>query len=669
MKKRRIKTAIRLQLAILAASFLALLVSVQWTGSRTQAHLEIASNSLFTASIRSQEALAAFQTFTKTYSNAVMTEDRNAVSTAAQSEKDVVSALQAIEQMGADLSPERQRQVAAVQSDFYGLAVRSRNVYSRIVGNASASEQNWAEVAELGKDNQRVDKSLRTLSASLSTDFQAELAGVKFWTRVQRLFGIALFVLVAASVVMIVKTLENRVSAPLQNLTVRFKEIAGDLAGTDDDLTRDEIGELDHYFTSLVSHLREMAAITTRIADGDLSQEIRPRSEHDALGKALAAMNAGLNALVNTVRDGATQVASSSEQVAAAAEKSAKVGIQTSSAIESVSSTMEEMNVNVANVVRGMQTQATNVSETSASINQMVASIQRVAETTGRLLEISERSRCEAEEGLVSMGKSTQSLNRISTAIQSSAEIIGALQARALDIGKIVDVIDDIAEQTNLLALNAAIEAARAGEHGLGFAVVADEVRKLAEKSAQSTREISELIKRIQAEAHKAVGNMDSSTAIVDEGLALGKNLSGVFSRISQVVTEVNRFAGEIRAATKEQADSSSQIDIATSRLNEITSEVRAAVTEQASGTKAVVGSMERMNELVQQSSSSSAGLAAQSEQMSTMSKTLTELMGRFKLRDAMLQPGAIRPKLPTSVPAAARTKQSIRRDPVLVGQ
>ena len=668
MKKRRVKTAIRLQLAILAASFLALLISVQWTGSRTQAHLEVASNSLFPASIRSQEALAAFQRFTKTYSTAVMTEDRNASSNASQSEKDVLDALQAIGQMGASLPAERKLQVSAIESDFSSLSVRSRDVYSRIIGNASASEQSWAEVSELGKDNQKIEKALRTLSASLSTDFQAELAGVKFWTRIQRIFGIVLFVLVAASVLMIMKTLENRVSAPLQDLTVRFKEIAGDLAGADDDVSRDEIGELDHYFSSLVSHLRDMAAITTRIAEGDLSQEIRPRSEHDDLGKALAAMNAGLNSLVKTVRDGATQVASSSEQVAAAAEESAKVGVQASSAIDSVSSTMEEMNVNVQHVVRGMETQASNVSETSASITQMVASIQRVADTTARLLEISERSRSETAEGLASMGKSTESLNRISTSIQSSAQIIGALQARALDIGKIVDVIDDIAEQTNLLALNAAIEAARAGEHGLGFAVVADEVRKLAEKSAQSTKEISELIARIQAEARKAVGDMDSSIAIVHEGLAIGENLSGVLGRISQVVSEVYRFSEEIRAATKEQADSSSQIDVATVRLNDVTSEVRAAVTEQASGTKAVVGSMDRMHQLVQQNSSSSAELAAQSEQLSTMSKTLTSLMGRFKLRGAALLPHVPEPRRRVAAAAVVEKTPSIFRTPELVG-
>ena len=189
----------------------------------------------------------------------------------------------------------------------------------------------------------------------------------------------------------------------------------------------------------------------------------------------------------------------------------------------------------------------------------------------------------------------------------------------------IIEVIDDLAEQTNLLALNAAIEAARAGEHGLGFAVVADEVRKLAEKSAQSTKEISELIQSIQKEARKAVENMNRSTTIVNEGLEQGGALNAALRKISSVVTEVYKFAQEIGAATNEQSHGSSQIARATTRLNEITHEINSAVEEQASGAQAVVKAMERMRELVQQSTSGSTELAASSEQMSKMSRGLLE--------------------------------------------
>jgi len=290
------------------------------------------------------------------------------------------------------------------------------------------------------------------------------------------------------------------------------------------------------------------------------------------------------------------------------------------------------MSVNVQNMVKSTQTQASSVSETSASIDQMVASIQRVADTAKVLLDISQRSRDEVHSGINTMEKATDGLSRINAAISSSAEIIGALGQRADDIGKIIEVIDDLAEQTNLLALNAAIEAARAGEHGLGFAVVADEVRKLAEKSAQSTREISELIQSIQKEARKAVDNMDKSTSIVNEGITLGSDLSTALKKISNVVSEVFKFAQEIGAATNEQSHGSSQIAKATTRLNEITHEINSSVEEQAGGAQAVVRAMEKMRELVQRSSSGSTELAASSEQMSKMSRLMLEAMDRFIL-------------------------------------
>jgi methyl-accepting chemotaxis protein len=282
--------------------------------------------------------------------------------------------------------------------------------------------------------------------------------------------------------------------------------------------------------------------------------------------------------------------------------------------------------------VKSTQVQASSVSETSASIDQMVASIQRVADTAKVLLDISNRSREEVHNGITTMEKATEGLTKINTTIRSSGEIIDVLGQRADDIGKIIEVIDDLAEQTNLLALNAAIEAARAGEHGLGFAVVADEVRKLAERSAQSTKEISELIQSIQKEARKAVENMNRSTGIVNEGLGLGQELSVALRKISNVVTEVYKFAQEIGAATNEQSHGSSQIARATTRLNEITHEINSAVEEQASGAHAVVKAMERMRELVQHTTSGSTELAASAEQMSKMSRDLLASMDRFAL-------------------------------------
>jgi methyl-accepting chemotaxis protein len=427
------------------------------------------------------------------------------------------------------------------------------------------------------------------------------------------------------------------ITAPLQNLMSVARGIGntGDLEHNIDVTRDDEIGELARTFAKMVTYLKEMAGVSESIAGGDLTVEVKPRSSHDTLGNAFARMVDGLAGLVRSVRDASAQVASASGQVANASEDSAKVGLQASSAIDEVTSTMHEMSVNVQNMVKSTQVQASSVSETSASIDQMVASIQRVADTAKVLLDISNRSREEVHAGIGTMEKATDGLTRINTTINSSGEIIAALGQRADDIGKIIEVIDDLAEQTNLLALNAAIEAARAGEHGLGFAVVADEVRKLAEKSAQSTKEISELIQSIQKEARKAVENMDRSTGIVNEGLELGGELNAALRKISNVVTEVYKFAQEIGAATNEQSHGSSQIARATTRLNEITHEINSAVEEQASGAQAVVKAMERMRELVQQSTSGSTELAASSEQMSKMSRGLLEFMDRFALADS----------------------------------
>jgi methyl-accepting chemotaxis protein len=422
------------------------------------------------------------------------------------------------------------------------------------------------------------------------------------------------------------------ITEPLQHLITVAQEIgdAGDLDQNIDIHRNDEIGALATTFNNMVAYLKEMAAVSMAVAEGDLTVEVVPRSKRDTLGNAFQRMSHGLQEIVRNTRDAAAQVSAGSNQVAGAADESAKVSVQASSAIEEVTSTMHEMSINVQNVVKNTQVQASSVAETSASIDQMVTSIQRVADTAKVLLDIANRSREEVMTGIQTMEKATDGLNRTNRAIQSSAEIINILGHRADDIGKIIEVIDDLAEQTNLLALNAAIEAARAGEHGLGFAVVADEVRKLAEKSTQSTKEIADLIQSIQREARQAVENMEHSTRIVEEGLTLGNDLGSALHKISDVVTEVYKFSQEIGAATNEQSVGSSQIAKATNRLTEITQEINSAVEEQASGAQAVVRAMDKMRELVQQSASSSTELSAAAEQMLKLSRNLLDNMDRF---------------------------------------
>src|SRR6202790_4096418 len=386
------------------------------------------------------------------------------------------------------------------------------------------------------------------------------------------------------------------ITEPLTHLITVAREIgdSGDLDQNIDIHRNDEIGALATTFNNMVAYLKEMAGVSMAVAEGDLTVEVVPRSRRDTLGNAFLRMSHGLQELVRTTRDSASQVSAGSNQVAGAADESAKVSVQASSAIEEVTSTMHEMSINVQNVVKNTQVQASSVAETSASIDQMVTSINRVADTAKVLLDIANRSREEVVNGISTMEKATDGLNRTNHAVQSSAVIINVLGHRADDIGKIIEVIDDLGEQT--------------------------------------TKENADLIQNIQREARQAVENMERSTRIVEEGLSLGNDLGSALHKISSVVTEVYKFSQEIGAATNEQSVGSSQIAKATSRLTEITQEINSAVEEQASGAQAVVRAMDKMRELVQQSASSSTELSAAAEQMLKLSRNLLDSMDRFVL-------------------------------------
>jgi methyl-accepting chemotaxis protein len=485
------------------------------------------------------------------------------------------------------------------------------------------SPGNWVttEVKELDESERMIRKELDGSDAAANTAAKVSAILLTIGTIFAALLGVFIAYRTSLSI-----------TQPLTHLTDKTRQVAetGDLDQKIEVLSNDEIGALAEHHRNMMAHVKEMAGITSSIAGGHLNVVVRPRSARDTMANALLQMLHGLRELVRKVRDSASQVASGAAQMAAASSETAKVSVDAASAIDEITSTMHEMSINTQNVVKSTQMQSSSVAETSASVDQMVASINRVADTARTLLEICQRSREEVDTGIQTMEKATRGLTRTSSAIQSSGQIIDVLGRRADEIGKIIEVIDDLAEQTNLLALNAAIEAARAGEHGLGFAVVAEEVRKLAEKSTQSTKEISDLIQGIQKEARQAVENMEKSTSMVQEGLDLGGELSSALGKISDVVSEVYQFAQQIGAATSEQSTGSTQIAKATTRLTEITQEINSTIEEQATGAQSVVRAMEKMRDLVQQSTSSSTQLAATAENMSKLSRGLLDSMDQF---------------------------------------
>ena len=425
------------------------------------------------------------------------------------------------------------------------------------------------------------------------------------------------------------------IAVPLKEMSLAAGRIAnGELDVNIEHSTRDEVGALAASFRGMIVYLRGMANKAEEIAQGDLRGDVTPKSDKDVLGNAFKKMIAGLRSTIGEVRAGADQIASASAQIASTSEQSARNNETAATAVEETTATMHEMSANIQNVARSTQAQASSVAETSASIEQMVASIRRIANTAQQLMELSLKTKKAVENGLESVDKSVKGTDEISRAINKSADTIAALGSRSEDIGKIVDVIDDIAEQTNLLALNAAIEAARAGEQGMGFAVVAEEVRKLAERSAQSTREIGELITGMQREAQEAVRRMEKSTQLVERGVELSNLVGGSLKDIEVSVGEVDRYSKEIGAATQEQSSGSAQIAKAAENLREITQEITSATHEQASAAEQTVKTMEKMREMIQQNASGTTELASSAEEMSSQADRFQQVIGRFVLDD-----------------------------------
>lgn len=89
--------------------------------------------------------------------------------------------------------------------------------------------------------------------------------------------------------------------------------------------------------------------------------------------------------------------------------------------------------------------------------------------------------------------------------ILDASVLLSELKQANIEMGKVINTIQQIAQQTNLLSLNSAIEAARAGEAGRGFGVVADEIKKLATRSFSATKESTKIIEHIQAKANEVM--------------------------------------------------------------------------------------------------------------------------------------------------------------------
>ncbi len=293
----------------------------------------------------------------------------------------------------------------------------------------------------------------------------------------------------------------------------------------------------------VVRSLKEMAS-----DEGDLTTRLKSESNDE-----IDALVQGFNTFIAKIQRVITEVTGSTGRVAEAANEMKKVS---------------EMSM------LGMNAQQQEIQQVVTAMAEMTCSVDSVSQGASRAADMANSARAEANDGKCVVEENMQAIDRLAGEVEHAAEVIQELDSHSESIGKVLSVIRDIAEQTNLLALNAAIEAARAGEQGRGFAVVADEVRTLAIRTHESTREINDMISRLQAGTQNAVQTMQQGCEQAQISVNQAGRVRQSLDRITQGVEEISDMNVQIASAAEEQSVVAKEINNNIVNLGQVVTQV-----------------------------------------------------------------------------------------------
>ncbi|MFQ1843128.1 methyl-accepting chemotaxis protein [Aeromonas veronii] len=309
--------------------------------------------------------------------------------------------------------------------------------------------------------------------------------------------------------------------------------------------------------------------------DGDLTQRLKVQSE-DEIGQLASAFNR----FVERIQSVVSQVGETSNHLF--------------SAVDKLHHLSEHYDHQMQGHSRETDQVVTAVTEMSSTAQEVAASASNAATATSDAARESDAAR-----GVVS--GAINSINRLVGEVHTASGVIEQLAQETAKIGSVVEVIRGIAEQTNLLALNAAIEAARAGEQGRGFAVVADEVRSLAGRTQQSTKEINEMLQRLQGGVKQAVEVMQASEDRSQETVQEASHIASSLDSMVMAVSTINDMNIQIATAAEEQHAVSEEINKNLVAIQQIVSELTSAAVESNSTTRDLANTGDKLRKLVSQ--------------------------------------------------------------------
>ncbi|SMF51362.1 methyl-accepting chemotaxis sensory transducer with Cache sensor [Pseudogulbenkiania subflava DSM 22618] len=292
------------------------------------------------------------------------------------------------------------------------------------------------------------------------------------------------------------------------------------------------------------------AEIMEAIAAGDLSRDIVTQGREHSLLMAMRRMQSGLRQMIDQINRSSTLMTHTAQELAGEMRKLDQVSSTASESTTSAAAAIEQLSVSIDHVSDSAR-QTENDSQTMAELAR--SSCGFAQEAAGSILAVSGQ-------------------------VTGAAAMVARLTEHTSSISGIVETIHDIANQTNLLALNAAIEAARAGETGRGFAVVADEVRKLAERTAEATSEIANIIGTVVNETSTVSARMEEIRPAVENGASQVNEAAAALNRISRSAEQTLALFRNVAYSMSEQSQAGTSIAGSVEQVAGVVTETRSAV-------------------------------------------------------------------------------------------
>jgi len=364
---------------------------------------------------------------------------------------------------------------------------------------------------------------------------------------------------------------------------------------------------ITYFITKQITRpLESLTDIACSVAAGDLTAKakVRGKDEIAKLANAFNTMSNNLQLLVKKINDSGNHLIKFTEEAKESMSQVGEVSYQISAAI--------------SGIAQGASEQSSAIEEEVGLVVEITGAVNSITVEIEKSVQFINAMHKDMALGNSAIIQQNEMMTESKKATYNVGKTISNLAERSQKIGQIIEVITSIAGQTNLLALNAAIEAARAGEHGRGFAVVAEEVRKLAEQSADSSREITNLIHEIQEMVGQAVNEIDGTAALVNNQEKALQDVKATFDNMSQ---SVERIVGQIVFVQNEAKTT----DVKAQGINKIMNNSADISQENAAATEEVSASIEQQAATLQE-------VAKETETIYSLARQLKQDIGAFKV-------------------------------------